>query len=86
MNNDFNIDNRHQIAEQQETAVPFSGINRIRIFLIIVVGAISTIFYVNNVMQINSLLKDNQILNKNFKNLKNGNEILRSKQIGRAHV
>jgi|GEM_PF-2912626 len=78
MYDDINI-NETQDVKDKVPDVPFKGINRIRLFILIVLGALSTIFYVNNVMQINSLLKENQSLKKNYKNFKNGNELLRAR-------
>lgn len=72
----INAENKPDPVRQSET---FLGLNRFRLFVIIIIGAASTIFYVNNVLQINSLLKDNQQLTKQYKNLRNGNEILRAK-------
>lgn len=69
---------RMKNKKEKSEKAPFHGINRLRWLVFIVIGAISTILYVNNVLQINVLLKENQQLNKSLKNLKNNNELLRS--------
>jgi cell division protein FtsB len=52
---------------------------RLKIFGLVITGALVTILYVSNVMSVNSLLKDVQARKKQYEKIRNYNELLNAK-------
>lgn len=74
-----NIDTNNEISSLK--VKDWIKINRWIVFLLVVASAVTTIFYISNVLAVNDLLEHTQKLEKQVQELRTSNELLNAKVI-----
>lgn len=80
----FDDDNQNIDNNNESSSLKFKDwikINRWIVFLLVVASAVTTIFYISNVLAVNDLLEHTQKLEKQVQELRTSNELLNAKVI-----
>lgn len=80
----FDDDNQNIDTNNEISSLKFKDwikINRWIVFLLVVASAVTTIFYISNVLAVNDLLEHTQKLEKQVQELRTSNELLNAKVI-----